>query len=138
MEFEKIIKGEICPYCGCPTLLVKGDVVYPHKLTEIPRPSYLDKKYYLCIENTDHYVGTYADNVTSLGRLANHSLRILKSNGHRIFDPLWKEKIAFDSQAKAYDWLSDKMQLPLEYTHFGMFTEDQCEKAIQFCKEIVS
>ena len=135
MEFEKIIKGEICPYCNCPTILVKGDVVYPHKLTEVPRPGYLNKKYYLCIKDTDHYVGTYADNTTSLGRLANSSLRILKSNGHRAFDPLWKEKIAFNSQAEAYDWLSIEMELPLEHTHFGMFTEEQCEKAIKLCKE---
>ena len=102
MEFEKIIKGEICPYCNCPTILVKGDVVYPHKLTEVPRPGYLNKKYYLCIINTDHYVGTYADNTTSLGRLANSSLRILKSNGHRAFDPLWKEKIASGSESKIF------------------------------------
>lgn len=136
MEFEQIIKGKVCPYCECSTQLVIGDIVYPHKLSEIPRPKYLDKKYYLCIKNKDHYVGTYADNITSLGRLANSSLRTLKSKGHSVFDPLWKEKIAFNSQADAYDWLSEKMKLPLQYTHFGMFTEEQCEKAIAFCKEL--
>ena len=136
MDFEKIIKGEICPYCSCSTQLVDGELIYPHKLSENPRPKYLDKKYYLCLENKDHYVGTYADNITSLGRLANASLRKLKNEGHNIFDPLWKEKNIFNSQKQAYDWLSEKMELPLAYTHFGMFTEEQCQKAITFCKEI--
>ena len=85
----KILNGQRCAYCDCETKLVSGDVIYPHRTKEIPRPNFLDKKYYVCIENSDHYVGTYADNKTSLGRIANNELLKLKNEGHAIFVPLW-------------------------------------------------
>ena len=133
-DFEKIIKGRLCPYCNCDTELVIGDLIYYQIINEQPRPKYLDKYYYRCIENKDHYVGTYSDNFTSLGRIANSELRKLKSKGHQVFDPLWKQKIKFNSQKQAYEWLSEKMNLPQELTHFGMFTNDECIKAINICE----
>lgn len=135
-EIERIIQGEFCPYCNCETELVSGDKVYPQFLSTIPRPSFLDKNYYVCILNSNHYVGTYSDNVRSLGRVANAELRKLKNQGHKAFDPLWKSKRFFKSQKQAYQWLSVKMDLPIERTHFGMFTVEQCIKAIQYCHEL--
>jgi len=117
---KKIISGAICPYCHCETKLVEGDVIYPNLVNELPRPKFLDKYYYQCTQNRDHYVGTYADNITSLGRLADVELRKHKNQGHQSFDPLWKEKI----------------HLPLELTHFGMFTKEQCQQVIGFCEEL--
>jgi hypothetical protein len=49
---------------------------------------------------------------------------------HAIFDPLWNNKI-FKSRDAAYTWLSSKMSLPKDETHFGMFDETQCDKAIR-------
>ena len=72
----------------------------------------------------NHYVGTYGDNVTALGRLADAELRVLKSEGHAVFDPLWKERKIFKSRKRPYEWLSKEMNLPIELTHFGMF--DPC------------
>jgi hypothetical protein len=136
MDFKNIITGKICPYCNCTTELVLGDIIYPHKVLIIPRPKYLDKWYYRCVENVDHYVGTYSDNKTSLGRLADNELRIWKNKGHNIFDPLWRDKKLFKSQREAYKWLSKKMEIPLEHTHFGMFTIEQCQQAINFCEQL--
>jgi len=136
MDFEKIIAGKICTYCKCKTKIVLGEIIYPHKIHEIPRPKYLDKCFYQCIHNIDHYVGTYADNKTSLGRLADAELRKWKNKGHNIFDPLWKEKIVFKSQSEAYAWLSQKMSVTLKHTHFGMFTIEQCQQAIYFCEQL--
>ncbi len=135
--FEEIIRGHYCHYCNCETKLVSGDVIYPHKLNDNPRPKYLDKMFYVCVNDSNHYVGTYRDNVTSLGRVADNELRMLKNRGHRTFDPLWKELKLFQSQQQAYDWLSSQMDMPLKYTHFGMFTNEQCEKAILICEEFV-
>jgi hypothetical protein len=132
----KILNGLICQYCECGTKLVAGDEVYANWMKETPRPKFLDKKYYVCIKNNDHYVGTYSDNITSLGRVADIELRKLKNEGHNTFDPLWKEKTHFKSQTKAYKWLSEKMNLPLEHTHFGMFTVEQCILAIEYCKNL--
>lgn len=137
-EFHKIIKGELCPYCYCETKLVPGESVFPNKMNTSPRPKYLDKMFYQCINDSNHYVGTYSNNIKSLGRLADSELRILRNKGHKIFDPLWKEKKVFKSQKEAYKWLSVKMDIPLEFTHFGMFTNDQCHKAISFCNEVLS
>ena len=134
----KIIQGEICPYCNCKTNLVSGELIYPEKLNKIPRPSYFDKKFFQCSNDPNHYVGTYKDNLTSLGRLADTELRGWKNNGHNAFDPLWKNKTHFKSQKKAYQWLSIKMKLPIEVTHFGMFSKEQCELAIKFCNQLIN
>jgi hypothetical protein len=134
----KIINGLICPYCDCETKLIAGDEVYSNWIKENPRPKFLDKKYYVCVKNNDHYVGTYADNITSLGRVADKELRKLKNKGHNTFDPLWKNKTHFKNQKMAYLWLSEKMNIPLEYTHFGMFTNDQCIMAINLCNSLVN
>lgn len=132
----KIIKGQICPYCNCETKLVNGEEIYRQWINETPRPKFLDKKYYVCVKNIDHYVGTYADNTTSLGRVADKELRKLKNQGHNTFDPLWKNKSNFKSQKEAYDWLSEVMNLPLELTHFGMFNNEQCQEAINHCTNL--
>ncbi len=135
-EQEKIIKGEICPYCIFETELVSGDFIYPNRVKEQPRPKFLDKKYFVCKLNPNHYVGTKADNITSLGRLADTELRKLKSQGHSTFDPLWKNKIHFKNQKDAYMWLSERMNLPIGLTHFGMFDNEQCLNAIKYCNEL--
>lgn len=135
-ELKGLFKGEICPYCQCTTELVPGELIYPHRAHEHPRPAFLEKKYYLCRMNSDHYVGTYDDNITSLGRIADAELRNLKQQGHRAFDPLWKDKTHFNSQKAAYKWLSEKMNLPIEITHFGMFTNEQCADAIEYCHKL--
>lgn len=126
--------GKLCPYCRTETHLVSGDVIYPHRSNDVPRPKFLDKKFYVCENNKDHYVGTYKDNVTALGRLADAELRTLKSEGHAVFDPLWKERKIFKSRKKAYEWLSKEMNLPIEFIHFGMFSLAQCNEAIDKCK----
>lgn len=83
--------------------MVNGDEIYKQWINETPRPKFLDKKYYVCIKNNDHYVGTYSDNTTSLGRLADKELRNFKNQGHNIFDPLWKNKSHFKNQKEAYN-----------------------------------
>lgn len=99
----KIIKGQLCTYCNCETKLANGDVIYKQWIKETPRPKFLNQKYYVCIKNSDHYVGTYGDNVTSLGRIADKELRKFKHRGHNIFDPLWRNKSYFNNQKDAYN-----------------------------------
>lgn len=127
-NFDDIIKGRICPYCNCETILVSDKEIYGPN-------SNFGGMYYKCILNNDHYVGTYGDKKTSLGRLADKELRQWKMKGHNTFDPLWKTKKYFKNQRVAYYWLSRKMELPIEYTHFGMFTIDQCKQAIDLLNE---
>lgn len=126
-ETDKILSGQVCPYCNCETTLVSDKAIYG------PNSTY-GGMYYRCVTNPEHYVGTYSDNKTSLGRLADKELRRWKMNGHKNFDILWREKPAlFINQAEAYKWLSKQMNIDPKYTHFGMFTVEQCKQAVDFC-----
>lgn len=127
---DKILQGKVCPYCNCETILVSDKEIYGSN-------SNYGGMYYQCISNPDHYVGTYSDNKTSLGRLADKELRRAKMEGHKNFDPLWKQypKI-FRTQREAYLWLSTEMNTSLDLTHFGMFTIEQCKEAIKYCKQL--
>ena len=131
-------KGTVCQFCNCKTELVFGYEIWPNRVSEVPRPLYLDYKFYRCELNTDHYVGTYSDNITALGSTADSNLRLWRNRGHQEFDPLWKDgpQKYFSSRKEAYDWLSQKMKLPIELTHFGMFNERQSRKAIDFVQNI--
>ena len=129
------ITAQRCPYCDCATQLVPGDLIYPHKASEPKRPAYMERMYYQCIQNPDHYVGTYSNSTRSLGRLADKSLRRLKSRGHAIFDPLWRYMNQFSTSQEAYCWLSKKMKLDPDLTHFGMFSPAQCLQAMAICEE---
>lgn len=133
-----VLRGHWCDYCNCETKLVSGAVVYPSYSKMIPVPAFVNKMYYQCVNNADHYVGTYRDNRTSLGRIADAELRHWKKTGHDLFDPLWKEQRYFKAdRVAAYSWLSVQMELAPEYTHFGMFTIEQCKKAIACCHELI-
>ena len=123
-----------CDYCNQLAQLVKGDVIYPH------RPDLYALNFWYC-EPCGAYVGCHKynekqgrDGFQPLGRLANAELRAAKTKAHTLFDPLWKNK-HFKSRRKAYAWLANNMQLPIEKTHIGMFTVAQCDQVIEICKK---
>src|ERR1044072_1806082 len=87
------------------------------------------------------WVGVHEGTDKALGRLANKELRSLKINAHSKFDKLWKQLLIFDFSVKkarnfCYAWLADKMNLPIERTHIGMFDEEQCKSAIKHVKQL--
>ena len=40
------------------------------------------------------------------------------------------------NQIKAYIWLSEKLNMTLEFTNFGMFSIEQCKEALGHCKNL--
>ena len=129
-NIDKINRGKHCHYCNCDTKLVDDKAIYGMNST-------YGGMYYRCINNNDHYVGTYSDNITSLGRVADKELRLLKMQGHKNFDPLWKAKFKyFSSRPEAYQWLANKMGIDISVTHFGMFTNEQCKQAVLYCQQL--
>jgi hypothetical protein len=129
-----------CPYCTKPATLTTGAAIYPH------RPDLSEKKFWRCVacrayvgchrHNARVFVGgTYAisDGTLPLGRLANAELRKTKQAAHAAFDPLWRSGDM--SRAMAYGWLSDKLGIPYEQCHIGMFDIDQCKAVIAAVKE---
>lgn len=106
-----------------PAKLVSGDVVYPH------RKDLKDKQFYQCPDHPDHFVGCHPDTDIPLGFMASPELRKLRSQVHRLFDPIWRDDDEL-SRTKAYKWFAEQMELPSEVTHVGMFNTQQCNKAI--------
>lgn len=121
------MKGRIviCDYCGTPADFVDSSVVYHgHSFGMI----------YLC-PRCGAYVGVHKGSDKPLGRLANSELRNWKKAAHAAFDPLWKYGPYRGRRNEAYRWLSEKMGIPIEFTHIGMFDVDQCRKVVRIMQE---
>ena len=118
----------ICLYCNKPAELVEGLTIYPH------RPDLNDRKFYYC-KPCGAYVGTHRSTGMPLGALANYETREARKKAHAAFDPIWRE-LKMCSRKRAYKRLSKAMGLPEEKTHIGMFTAGQCEKVVEFSKEL--
>lgn len=117
---EKIIRGEICPYCGIATTFIDSSAVYGKSYGMI----------YACLP-CGAYVGVHEGSTVALGRLANAELREWKKKAHASFDRIWKKGKM--KRGAAYKWLSENLKIPPEYTHIGMFSVDTCKKVIKIC-----
>lgn len=74
-------------------------------------------------------VGTHM-NGKPLGTLATKDVQILRKACHDIFDRLWKyEKVK--SRGNLYLLLAQKMAIPQNECHFGMFQRDRCIQALE-------
>lgn len=125
-EIQKlIIEGKICPYCNGNSEYVDSIVIYGKSYGMI----------YLC-KSCDAYCGVHAGTSKSLGRLANSKLRKAKKEAHKYFDKIWKNEHL--KRDEAYKWLSEKLKIPLQYTHIGMFSEKTCEEVIFLSKQILN
>ena len=113
--------GPICPYCGQPSNLVNGKIVYPH------RHDLYDKQFWLC-QPCVAFVGCYPHSTKPLGSLANAELRKERSKVHAAFDLIWKR--GGTPRSKAYIWLANQLGLPVEECHIGMFDVQLCRSAL--------
>lgn len=120
----QVISGKICPYCSRSTVFTDSAVVYGRSYGMI----------YWC-KPCGAYVGVHKGTSNALGRLANKELREFKKQAHAAFDPIWQEK--FMTRMVAYNWLSRRLNIPSEFTHIGMFSEDTCKKVIEISTEFI-
>ena len=131
MEFEtEIIEGKKCPYCGNQTDYIDSIEIYKKR-------SY--GMVYACLP-CNAWVGVHHGNTEkSLGRLANAELREAKKKAHYYFDPIWKHLVERghskqQARASAYKWLSERLGIPIKFTHIGMFDVELCNKTIDYSK----
>jgi len=119
-----------CPYCHQPAKLVTGEVIYPH------RPDLFDRKFWQC-KPCNAYVGTHKSSPVHmpLGRLANAELRLWKQKAHLVFDKFWKNPMTGLTRNEAYMMLADKMGIPREQCHIGMFDVEQCKETERIANE---
>lgn len=114
-----------CDYCGHRAELVDDAVIYGRSYGHTA---------YLC-RSCGAYVGCHGRSDKPLGRLANAQLRRWKMAAHAAFDPLWKRGPFRGRRRAAYAWLAEKMALPVEKTHIGMFDERQCQQVIEIIRQ---
>lgn len=129
------MKPVICPYCNKPAELVTGREVYPH------RRDLWKKKFYVCLY-CNARVGCHPGTSKPLGVPASAELRKARMAAHRVFDPLWRPRHAgygrvFKSRSEAYRWLADCLGIKAKRCHIGQFDEQQCEKTVAACREVV-
>lgn len=119
---KAIINAERCPYCNSTTRVATQKEVYGK--------SYSDRSLIACTRypQCDSFVGTHKDG-TSLGRLGDKALRQAKKDAHHHFDKIWHQ--GYISRTDAYEWLSDELDIPEEYTHIGMFSIKTCKRVVE-------
>lgn len=125
---KKVIEGKLCPYCGNDTELVDMSEIYDNR-------KYKGMNAYRCKPCYAH-VGCHKGTAISLGRVATYPLRMLKRRAHDHFDPIWKKKKM--TRSEAYEWLSEQLGIPKEYTHIGYFGDLTLIKVIRICKEYMA
>lgn len=125
-----VYNGRICPYCKSETKTVSEIDIYGR--------TYKGRKMICCVNypTCDSYVGTHEEDDSSLGRLANKSLRKRKSEAHKYFDLLWKEK--HFERTELYEALSDHLKTPRDYTHIGMFNDKTCKEVVDWSKKLLN
>lgn len=134
-SLSRILKGEICPYCGDEANRVDSKVVYGKSYGEIM----------LCAA-CDAYVGVHKEGKyegNALGMLANRTTRQQRIKAHGYFDTLYMKAAKARKVSKLtarnlmYEWLSKQMGYPRMVTHIGMFNNTECDLVIELCSQYV-
>ena len=119
-----------CPYCNGYTDLVDSIEVYQesHGLIYICRPC-------------KAWVGVMFNSDQALGPLAKSSLRVLRQEAHKWYDPLWQAKVRKDNvsvktaKGKAALWMGKILNIAREESHIGYLNNEQCHLLIEECKK---
>lgn len=121
------MSAPICPYCLRLSVLVGGDVIYPH------RADLSGKRFYQC-KPCDAWVGCHDGTNVPLGRLADKELRQWKIKAHDAFDSLWKTGAM--KRSAAYKTMQRLMGMSQNEAHIGMFSKEQCQTLIRKIQEL--
>ena len=116
----------ICSYCEGRAKLVNGSALFPD-IKEL-----YFKNFWRC-EPCKAHVGCHPGTDKPLGTLATQRLRRLRHTVHLRFDKRWKNgrlKKRRRKRSEAYVWLAEKLEIPIEQCHIGMFDEKMCERAL--------
>ena len=121
-------RSVLCPYCHRRATLENGSIIYPH------RPDLHVKLFWVCPGSCDAWVGCHPGTTRSMGRIANKELRQAKIRAHDVFNPIFKDGRM--TRGEAYRWLAEKLGIPREECHIGMFDVDGCRRVVEACKNL--
>jgi len=119
-----------CPYCGASARFLADSSSLYHGRDYGP--------VWACAP-CGAWVGVHRGTQKPLGRLADKGLRTMKQKAHAAFDPLWQAKIMRDrcsrkaARGAGYAWLAERLGIPVEECHIGLFNEELCRRVIEIC-----
>lgn len=113
-----------CTACGERAIYTTNAAVYGRNYGAWPR-------IWLC-PACGCYVGTHKGTSKPLGTFADAATRKARKAAHAAFDPLWRNGSM--SRTDAYAWLAEQMGIDVDKCHIGMFTEAQCNSAIEIVR----
>ncbi|EDR6629479.1 hypothetical protein XS22_001878 [Salmonella enterica subsp. enterica] len=113
-----------CIFCSGAVRIGTHEEVYGRDYSEWP---YV----YIC-ESCRAYVGLHPFTSIPLGTLADQKTREARKTCKLPFEQIWKSGQMTRSQA--YQWLAEKMGIPVTECHFGWFDVEQCKSAKEICE----
>lgn len=133
MKKKKHINHSIvprCPYCGAMTQLRSADGIYHDNSRGTML--FVCKNYPMC----DSYVRAHPGTNRPMGLPANQKLRAMRTEAHRYFNQIYYRNIM--TKQEAYEWLSERLGLPISKTHIGQMGEYYCQLVIDESKKLLS
>ncbi|WP_436659778.1 zinc-finger-containing protein [Acinetobacter sp. P1(2025)] len=124
-----------CQYCNQKAQPVHGSELYAEK-------NPLSKNMFYACLGCDAWVGMHKHSRKPFGSLANKELRNKRVVAHTLLDPLWARLIEQfklpkpQARTLIYTWLSQKMGIPFEDCHIGMFDVEQCNMAMHHTRKL--
>ena len=131
----KPVQAPMCPYChGQAKFYPRSEAFYNGRdfgpLWACVKPD--------CMA----WVGVHRGTMVALGTLANKELRILRTQVHAMFDPIWLRRWEirsatdpkyrkFMARNGRYKHLAELMHMDRERCHIAMFDENECRLAIK-------
>lgn len=114
-----------CRYCGMDVTLVNHAQIYGRE--------YGDWPYAYWCQHCDAYVGVHPNTDIPLGLLADRYLRSARKAHKRYFQDM--QTRARWTRSEAYQYLADKLGIPVSHCHWGWFEIEDCEKAGAICRD---
>ena len=117
---------ETCHYCGGKVVILGNEVIYGIPYGKWPWMC-------LCVK-CKSYVGLHPFTGIPLGTLANKETREARKLAKDALNSI-KDYLQID-RSETYQWLSEKLNLPVEETHVGWFDVLQCNRVIEIYNEL--
>ncbi|MGB3432418.1 zinc-finger-containing protein [Achromobacter sp.] len=123
---DRIEPPKACHCCNGPVKLTNNREIYNGH-------SFGDWPYVYRCTQCQAYVGLHPDTDLPLGLMAGRATVSARKEAKGVFQRLTRERFGNDRNA-AYAWLAKTLGIAPSICHFGMFGQEQAERAGQVCR----
>ena len=121
-----------CPYCGAEAILKPSSMVFGIHTEDAKQQIYVCRNWPAC----DSYVFAHRKDGSPMGTLANKELRQKRIQTHKVFSAY--QKATKMKKWAAYIWLEGKLGLTEKTMHIGLFSSEDCDRAITLLNEALT